>query len=250
MDLGRVLLSGPSFNYQRVIPEQADLGARSLQQPDGSWIYSFGDPLPAAYLPPLNDTPSFGSDDGERTGQDLLDGTYTVGIAFAWNFTVATVPFVDAGNATADFLLGGSAVPAHREAVNQDSCDRCHVGLRYHGDHWRDVTTCLLCHTSGAEDLNDPSVAGGTPGVSIDFRVLMHKLHNGRHLPSVLGVSTKPSGRRDYTTPPQPYLVADSDGTVHDYSTTGFPVWPNRTIPLYKDIGYSSLTRAEQDVED
>jgi hypothetical protein len=202
------------------------------------------------YLPPLNDTPSFGSDDGERTGLDLLDGTYTVGLGFAWNYAAANQPFVDAGNATADFLLGGSAVLAHREAVNQDSCNRCHVDLRYHGDHWRDVTTCLLCHTSGAEDLNDPAVAGGTPGVSIDFRVLIHKLHNGRHLPSVLGVTTKPNGRRDYTAPPRPYVVADSDGTVHDYSTTGFPVWPYRTIPMNKDRGWSSLPPADQATED
>src|SRR5262249_2131485 len=113
-----------------------------------------------------------------------------------------------------------------------------------------DVVTCLLCHTSGAEDTNDPAIAGGTPGVSIDFRVLVHKLHNGRHLPSVLGVTTRPSGRRDYTAPPTPYVVADPDGTIHDYSTTGFPVWPNRTIPLFKDLGWSSLPPAEQAVED
>ena len=250
MDSARILLSGPTFNYQRVIPEQSDLGTRSSQVHDGSYYYTFADPIPAVYLPPLNDSPSFGTDDGERTGQDLLDGTYTVGIAFGWDYVVAPNAFVDAGNATADFRLGGSAVFAHREAVNQDSCNRCHVDLRYHGDLWRDVTACLLCHTSGAEDANDPAIAGGTPGVSIDFRVLMHKLHNGRHLPSVLGVTTRPNGRRDYSATPQPYLVADSDGTVHDYSTLGFPVWPNRTIPMYRDRGYSSLTRPEQAVED
>jgi OmcA/MtrC family decaheme c-type cytochrome len=249
MDFARILLSGPSFNYQRVIPEQADLAERSAQEPDGSYVYTFATPIPAQYLPPLNDTPSFGSDDGERTGEDLLDGTYTVGLAFGWDFTVATAPFVDAGNATKDVLLGGSAVLAHRAAVDQESCNRCHVDLRHHGDHWRDVTTCLLCHTSGAEDLNDPAVAGGTPDVSIDFRVLMHKLHDGRHLPSVLGVATLPSGRRDYGAPPKPYVVADSDGTVHDYSTRGFPVWPARTLPLLKTRGFSALAPEEQAID-
>jgi hypothetical protein len=246
MDFARILLSGPTFNYQRVIPEQQDLLARSVQQSDGSFVYTFATPLPAQYLPPLNDTPSFGSDDGERTGESLLDGTYTVGLAFGWNFTVATAPFVDAGNATSDFRLGGSAVLAHRAAVDQESCNRCHVDLRYHEDHWRDVTACLLCHTSGAEDLNDPSVAGGTPGVSIDFRVLVHKLHDGRHLPSVLGVTTLPDGSRDYAATPRPYLVADSDGSVHDYSTTGFPVFPSRTLPLLKVFGWSGLSEEEK----
>jgi hypothetical protein len=250
MNAGSVMLSGPSFNYQRVIPQQTDVVARSVQQHDGSYVYTFADPIPATYLPPLNDSPSFGRDDGERTGDDLLDGTYTVGIGLAWDYTVSSQDFVDAGNATADFRLGGSAVLAHREAVNQDSCNRCHVDLRYHGDLWHDVVTCLMCHTSGAEDTNDPAIAGGTPGVSIDFRVLIHKLHNGRHLPSVLGVTTRPSGRRDYTAPPTPYVVADPDGTLHDYSTTGFPVWPNRTIPLFKDLGWSSLSPAEQAAED
>ncbi len=249
MDLARILLSGPSFNYQRVIPEQDDLATRSVQQHDGSYVYTFATPIPAQYLPPLNDSPSFGSDDGERTGEDLLDGTYTVGLAFGWKFTVGAQPFTDAGNATEDFKLGGSAVLAHRAAVDQDSCNRCHVDLRYHGDLWRDVTACLLCHTSGAEDLNDPNVAGGTPGVSIDFRVLIHKIHDGRHLPSVLGVATKPTGRRDYAATPKPYLVADSDGTVHDYSTTGFPVFPGRTQPLLKVFGWSSLTPEEQALE-
>src|SRR5262249_18289708 len=121
--------------------------------------------------------------------------------------------------------------------------------LRYHGDHWRDVTACLLCHTSGAEDLNDPAVAGGTPEVSIDFRVLIHKLHDGRHLPSVLGVPTLPRGRPDYAAPPKPYVVADSDGTVHDYSTTGFPVWPARTLPLLKTRGFSALTPEQQAID-
>ncbi len=250
MDFARSLVSGPSFNYQRVIPEQSDLLARSVQQSDGSYVYVFADPVPAVYLPPLNDSPSFGVDDGERTGQALFDGTYTVGIAFAWNYTVSGRPFVDAGNATADFRLGGSAVLAHREVVDQASCNRCHIDLRFHGGHWHDVTTCLLCHTSGAEDLNDPAVAGGTPGVSIDFRVMMHKLHNGRHLPSVLGVTTNPDGTRDYSAPPQPYRLAESDGTLRDYSSVGFPVWPNRTIPMYKDSGWSALPPASQAVED
>jgi OmcA/MtrC family decaheme c-type cytochrome len=133
--------------------------------------------------------------------------------------------------------------------VDQESCNRCHVDLRYHGDHWRNVTACLLCHTSGAEDSNDPNVAGGTPGVSIDFRVLMHKIHDGRHLPSVLGVTTNPDGSRDYSADPKPYLVADSDGTVHDYSTTGFPVWPTRTLPLLKVNGWSALSPEQQALE-
>jgi hypothetical protein len=250
MDFARILLSGPASNYQRVIPEQSDVLARSVQRSDGSYDYSFADPLPAAYLAPLNDSADPLASEGERTGQDLIEGTYTVGLAFAWNYEVSKRPFVDAGNATADFRLGGSAVLLHREVVDQASCERCHVQLQYHEGRWRDVTACLLCHTSGAEDGNDPAVESGTPGVSIDFRVLMHKLHNARHLPSLYGVTTTDDGRRDYTAPPKPYRLARADGTVRDFSEVGFPVWPNRTIPMIKDTFWSSRTPAEQAVED
>jgi hypothetical protein len=51
MDATRIVLSGPSFNYQRVIPEAQDLLARSVQHSDGSWVYTFAAPIPAQYLP-------------------------------------------------------------------------------------------------------------------------------------------------------------------------------------------------------
>src|SRR5262249_38814451 len=42
----RLLVSGPSFNYQRVIAEQTDVIANSVKQPDGSWTYTFPTPIP------------------------------------------------------------------------------------------------------------------------------------------------------------------------------------------------------------
>jgi len=243
-------VSGPTFNYQRVIAEQSDLFERALEQSDGSWIYTFADPLPAEYLAPLNDSSAFGAQDGELAGQALLAGTYTVGLALAWDYSVAGAPFRDSGNASADFRLGASAVFAPRALVGQENCDRCHVSLRYHEGRFTRVSVCLLCHTSGAEDANDPGIAGGTPGVSIDFRVLAHKLHNGRHLPSVLGVTTNSDGTRDYAATPVPLAYARPDGTLADFSHVGYPVWPNRTLPTYKDFGWSALPPNEQALED
>src|SRR5262249_52649575 len=79
---GRALLSGPTFNYQRVIAEQSDLVAKSVKQADKSYTYTYPVAIPSTYLAPFNDTPSFGPEDGELTGQPLLDGTYTVGLTF------------------------------------------------------------------------------------------------------------------------------------------------------------------------
>ena len=88
---GRILLSGPTFNYQRVIPERDDLLTASTYNADGTFTYRFPSPIPGIYAAPLNDSPSIGSADGELTGTALLDGTYTVGMYVYWNFTVDSV---------------------------------------------------------------------------------------------------------------------------------------------------------------
>ncbi len=245
MSRGRALVSGPTFNYQRVLPEVSDVLTASVRNADGSYTYSFATPIPAVYEPPYNDTPAFGPGDGELTGQPLLDGTYTVGVYTTWDYTVDGASERDAGDATMDFLFGGAQTLAARDVVTQANCNRCHDDLSAHGAMRKNVTLCLLCHTSGSEDRN---TGGATPGESVDFRVMVHKIHSGKHLPSVLGVGTNPNGTRDYTVPPKPYVLAGFF-TV-DYSDVGHPVMPNLVLPLPRDSGYSGLAPAEQAVED
>ncbi|MBI5432333.1 MAG: hypothetical protein HZA52_05850 [Planctomycetes bacterium] len=264
---GSALLSGPTFNYQRVLPEVSDVHTNAVERDDGSFTYTFAAPIPATYLAPYNDSASFGASDGELTGDDLLDGTYTVGLYFVWSYTVDGAPHRDAGNATFDLQIGtGTVTP--REVVTQDACNQCHVDLRAHGDMRRDVTLCLLCHTSGSEDKNDLSVANGTPGVSVDFRVMIHKIHAGAHLPSVLGVATNSDGTRNYAATPAPYELVGYQDAITDFSEVGFPIMPSAyTVftydatgvnytgafgngPMPRDIGYSSLSLTEKQLED
>jgi OmcA/MtrC family decaheme c-type cytochrome len=235
---GRALISGPTFNYQRVILEQTDLLTASVKQADDSYTYTFPTPIPATYLAPMNDTPAFGPDDGELTGQPLLDGTYTVALTFSWDYTVDGNSERDSGNATFDFVVGNAGTVDSRQVVKIENCNRCHDQLRIHGGRREEVTVCVLCHTSGAE-------ASGTPGVSLDFKVLIHKLHTGEHLPSVLGVATNPDGSRNYAAPPTPYIVSGED-----FSHVAFPAWPNGLVPMPRDQGYSSLSPADQSTED
>lgn len=245
---GRALVSGPNFNYQRVIAEQTDLVTAAVEQPDGSYTYTFPLPLPATYLAPINDSASFGPEDGELTGQALLEGTYTLGLTFAWEFTVDGEEELDAENATFDFVVGNSGVVEPREVVTIENCNRCHTELRIHGGRREEATLCVLCHTAGAEDGNNPAVAGGTPGVSIDFKVMIHKIHAGEHLPSVQGVATNPDGSRDYTAPPMSYLIAGR--SVHDYSNVAFPAWPHALVATPRDEGYSALAASDKLKED
>jgi Outer membrane cytochrome MtrC/MtrF-like, domains II/IV len=247
---GRAMISGPTFNYNRVIAQQSDVVSAAVTNADGSFSYTFPTPVPATYLAPLNDTPSFGPEDGELTGQALLDGTYTVGMYFSWNYTVGSSSEREVGDVTFDFLLGNAATLESRELIKQENCNNCHTNLQFHGGQRRATTLCLLCHTAGAEDKNEPSAGGGTPDVTIDFRIMIHKIHNGSNLPSVLGVTTDASGARDYTATPKPYQLVGFGNNVHDYSGVQFPQWPALVSPTAKDTGWGGLHPDDQSTED
>lgn len=248
--LGRVLLSGPTSNYQRVIPEQTDLLTAAVSNADGSYTYTFPTPIPTTYAAPLNDTTSLAGLDGELTGQNLLAGTYTVGMYVYWNYTVDGTAYRESGNATYDFRFGGAPTLAPREVVKQDNCNQCHVSLRAHGGIRRDVKLCVLCHTSGAEDKNVATVENGTPGATIDFRVMIHKIHNGAHLPSVLGVAAQADGTRSYLATPKPYKLVGFNDTVTDFSEVAFPAWPDALIAMPRNRGYTDLSANDKITDD
>lgn len=249
LNYGRIMISGPTENYQRVIPEKTNVLTASVDNGDGSWTYTFADAIPAVYAAPYNDTASFGPEDGELTGQPLVNGTYSVGLYFGWNFTVEGTAYRLSDNAVVDFVIGSGALEP-REVVAQDNCNQCHSSLRAHGELRRDVKLCVLCHTAGSEDRNNPNVAGGTPGVSMDFRVMIHKIHNGSHLPSVLGVSTNLDGSRNYAATATPYQAVGFGDSIIDYSEVHFPVWPSLNIAMPRDQGYTALSAPNKTLED
>jgi hypothetical protein len=84
--------------------------------------------------------------------------------------------------------------------------------------------------------------------VSIDFKVMIHKIHTGEHLPSVLGVSTNPDGSRNYAATPAPYIVVGN--SAHDFSHVAFPAWPQGIVPTPRDQGYSGLSATDKATED
>jgi OmcA/MtrC family decaheme c-type cytochrome len=247
MARGAAMVSGPTFNYQRVIASQTDVLTRATKRALGAYTYTFTVPLPATYLPPLNDTTAI--TEGELTGQNLLSGTYTIGLELRKDYTVGSEVLRDPGNASIDFLLGDASAIERREVVTLANCNQCHVELRAHGDNRNELTNCLLCHTTGAEDGNLLSSGGGTPGVAIDFKVLIHKIHAGKHLPSVNGVATNSDGSRNYAATPTPYIVQGRGGALTDYSKIAFPVWPSLLTPMPRDTGFGALTSGQQALE-
>lgn len=250
LSAGEALVSGPSFNYQRVLPA-ADVLADALELEEGRYRVTLASAIPPTYPAPYNDTTSFGANGGELQGRNLLDGTYTLGLSFTWEYEYAGRPYRRVAETTLDFLLGtGSGALLPRAVTSEAHCNRCHGELEAHDGRYRKLSMCLLCHTSGAEDLNDSAIAGGTPAVTIDSRVLFHKLHAGRFLPSVNGVTTRSNGSRNYDSAPVPLRYVRTDGTVRDFSHVGFPAFLNRTTPLPRDTGFDALSDVNKGKED
>jgi len=267
MSSASIILSGPTSNYQLVIASPTDILTASVRNQDGSYSYELP-MVPALYPPPLNDSGAFDADDGELQGTALRDGTYTVGLAVYRNYDVEGRVVREASSAVFDVLLGNASTLAPRQVVTAANCNQCHRQLEAHGGTRNDLRQCVLCHTAGAEDKNVPAAAGGTPGVTIDFGVLMHKLHSGVHLPSVVGVGTDAIGARDYGRGPSPLLYAGYQDRVFDFSKVGFPVMPSAYVssllsqdgttytgtggngPMPRDEGYSALSPDNKRKED
>lgn len=252
MDQVTTWIAGPTSGYQRVLPvgrdqiSYADVATRATRNGDGSYTYKFAAALPSAYGPPLFDTTKFTA--GELTGQPLQHGTYTLSLRAFRTYTVGTVTYPDVGSQTHDFLLGTATALEPREVVTLGNCNQCHTTLQAHGGTFRDTKLCVTCHTAGAEDSNSTDTGDATP-VTIEFSTMIHKIHDGAHLPSVLGVGTNSDGTRSYAATPVPYRVGGG-ATPADFSDVQFPVWPSLSFPTPRNLGYAALTTAQQATDD
>ena len=247
LDSFSMYVSGPTYHYQQVIQRQRDIADVAVMLADGTYRYQFPGGMPAVFAPPLNDTDDL--TEGEWTGQDLVPGTYTLGLELYRFYEYGGDDVRDATNATLDFSVLGGDGSNGREVVTRENCNQCHGDLRVHGTFRLEPKLCVLCHTAGAEDGNDPDVEGGTPGRTIDFKVMIHKIHAGHSLPSVQGMTTDANGDRDYSVPGVPYKLLGFGSSVHDYSEVVWPQWPSLAAPMPRDVGYGALGSDDQSKE-
>lgn len=74
-------------------------------------------------------------------------------------------------------LEGGDPIP-RRQVVDRESCNACHDDLALHGTIRQNTEYCVLCHNpNGTDEGQRPEEA--LPPTSINFRVLIHRIHRG-----------------------------------------------------------------------
>ncbi|MDH3211979.1 MAG: OmcA/MtrC family decaheme c-type cytochrome [Myxococcales bacterium] len=103
----------------------------------------------------------------------------------------------------ADLVLANdctSPVSITRDIVKTVVCNGCHgvtsdTQLRLHGSRTQ-VEYCVTCHNPGTIDPDS--------GNTVDFKVMIHKIHNGANLTNL------------------PYQIIGYNNSVHDYSTVAF----------------------------
>jgi OmcA/MtrC family decaheme c-type cytochrome len=136
--------------------------------------------------------------------------THTLGIYSSRN--LATVPGIDPAlaksyfaNVEYDFRPDGGTVTDKWDKMRDAStCLNCHdrvAALNAHGGSRRDIKLCVLCH--------QPQTSDPDTGNTVDMKVMAHKIHMGKHLPSVIAGT--------------PYQIIGNAQSLHDFSTVGWP---------------------------
>ncbi len=100
-----------------------------------------------------------------------------------------------------DFRGDSQKVTETWDKINTATCNNCHDPLAAHGGSRRDLKLCVLCH--------NPQTVDPDTGESQDMEILVHKIHRGANLPSVI------AGK--------PYVIIGNSQSVHDYSSVIYP---------------------------
>ncbi len=162
-----------------------------------------------------------GNSESNGTLVNNLDGTYRY--TFATDVTAVTSPLAVSWQPTLTHRLGvqisGGDLPVAnatydwrpsdgattgltaRDIVQTASCNECHGKLAEHGGGRIETKYCVTCHNPGTTDANS--------GNTVDFKVMIHKIHRGEFLPSVV------TGGE--------YAIWGFGDTQHDYSDVVLP---------------------------
>lgn len=157
-----------------------DSGGVWTKVADGEYTYAFKTKLPASY---------------EK------GSTHAVGVYGSRDLTEFDLG-ISLDDSVYTFVPDNSSKPVTREVVKTESCAKCHVdSFAFHGNTGRvSMEMCILCHT--------PQTVDPDTNNTVDMPVMIHKIHMGKDLPSVVA-----GGK---------YAIVGRNGEV-DFSGIGFP---------------------------
>ncbi len=186
-ELGQIHMFTRYVNEINAVHPAFDSKGTLIALSSTTYQYTFGTQLPAGFDP---------------------THTYTIGMQVD-----RTVNGVRIGvNPIFDVVPAGGT-PEILESTTTQQCNSCHDPLIAHGNR-REVRLCMLCHAEAATD-NPPAP---TPARSIDFRNMIHKIHRGKDLPSIVN---GPSGvDTTYTIGNTVFAEKDPTGNI---TGVGFP---------------------------
>jgi len=100
-----------------------------------------------------------------------------------------------------DFRPDGGTVTETWDKSTNAACNNCHTVLSAHGGSRQDLKLCVTCH--------QPQTTDPDTGNTVDFKVMVHKIHMGSSLPSVEAGT--------------PYVIYGNNQSKHDFSDVVFP---------------------------
>jgi len=190
---------------------------------DGTYTYTFQTDIANATCPaslnPCND--SYGAAIDLSYDPTL---THRVGVQIRRGST--NLPLA---NATYTFRPSDGATSGifTRDIVKTARCNECHGVLEAH-DQRIETKYCVTCHNRGTTA--NGQVGTQTGDMPVDFRVMIHKIHNAPELPSVLGPDGLLYTADDY----DPAAVPPANKNTRDYGVFGY----SGTLTSFKEVEF------------
>jgi OmcA/MtrC family decaheme c-type cytochrome len=163
LDVDTASDSGQKVTFTRyrsyIVPNPGQPGYDSggslgtIDPAQGIYTYTFATVLPAGF--PASETHTVGGQVDRTVGANTLRA-----------------------NPLFNFVPAGGPVTIVRQVATTAECNGCHQPLAEHGGGRREVGLCQLCHTDQGFDEN---------GNSIELQQMIHRIHHGNELPSIVG---------------------------------------------------------------
>ena len=166
MDYLAVTLAGPATDYvtrttETIFRKSTNISSTVVDVGGGAFAYTFTAKIPTN----ITGTIAVG-----------MEG-YVMSSIQGMTQTVRVTAFNPVAYAALD---GGKPTP-RRKVVDRNKCNACHQSLALHGGIRQNTEYCVLCHnTTATDDARRP--ADAMPPASINFRVMVHRIHQGANL--------------------------------------------------------------------